>query len=340
MFFSCREQDLCLTHGFADPPHNRSRGDDFPYLRVVEETPNGITIRGAKAVATLAPFANEYVGLTPPRPDAKPEEVLYFATPLNTPGLKTICRPSLSHTSGEDHPLSAPFDEMDAWVVFEDVFVPVERVFFLRRPDLSATIFPHIARAFGHYHILVRMAVKGEILAGIGAAVADYLGTSQTPAVQAALFDLVSYVETLRAFLFTGERQPVQSAMGLTMANPLQITLGRVYGVERMPAILQTLRDICGSSLMMAPRQADLRNAEIGAAIHESLAGQDARAEERFRLLKLAWDYAGDSFGSRQVLFEQYNANTVAVNKARALAGYDVAPLMELAKQLAGVEDF
>ena len=64
---------------------------------------------------------------------------------------------------------------------------------------------------------------------------------------------------------------------------------------------------------------------------------RDERAPDRFRLLKLAWEYAGDSFGARQLLFEMYNAGTIPINRARILNTYDTAPLSELAKRLAGV---
>src|SRR5207244_4405061 len=64
-FEHCREHDLCLTHGFTDPQRDRAQpADAFEPLHVVEHRPDGIVIRGAKAVATLAPFANDYFGLT------------------------------------------------------------------------------------------------------------------------------------------------------------------------------------------------------------------------------------------------------------------------------------
>jgi hypothetical protein len=56
-------------------------------------------------------------------------------------------------------------------------------------------------------------------------------------------------------------------------------------------------------------------------------------------MLKLAWEYAGESFGSRQLLFEMYNESPLAVNQARLLAGYDSARMVGLARSLAGIED-
>jgi aromatic ring hydroxylase len=64
---------------------------------------------------------------------------------------------------------------------------------------------------------------------------------------------------------------------------------------------------------------------------------RDEGAPERFRLLKLAWEYACDSFGSRQLLFEMYNVGSLATNKQRLATTYDTRACIELAKKLAGI---
>ena len=123
-FAYCREHDLCLTHGFSDPQRDRNRpANDYEPLHVADRTADGIVIRGVKAVATLAPYANEYLGLTAPRPDLRPAEVIYFAVPLAAPGVRVVCRESFTRVSSDDHPLAASFDEMDAWMrpVWSDI---------------------------------------------------------------------------------------------------------------------------------------------------------------------------------------------------------------------------
>jgi 4-hydroxyphenylacetate 3-monooxygenase len=336
-FVRCREHDLCLTHGFTDPAHDRTRAADFEPLRLVERRGDGIVIRGAKAVATLAPFADEYLGITAHRPDLKPEEVLYFATPMAAPGVRTICRESFIHTDAADHHLSSAYDEMDAWIVFDDVFIPNERVFLLDRVDLNARVFGSIPYAWAFYHILIRQSVKAEVLAGICVAMAEYMGTSQQPQTQTQIAEILGYVETLRTFIFAAEHQPIYSSFGLAIPNPKQTIQGRIHFMERLPYMLQLVRDLCGSGLLMAPGDADLSNPEIGPLVRRFLAGNDERAPDRYRLLKLAWEYTGDSFGSRQLLFEMNNAGTLPINRTRLLNVIDPTPLVESAKGLAGI---
>ncbi|HLG74539.1 MAG TPA: 4-hydroxyphenylacetate 3-hydroxylase N-terminal domain-containing protein [Chloroflexota bacterium] len=324
-----RDNDLCLTHAFADPARSRrhAAAEGAEYLHVVERRPDGIVIRGAKAVATLAPFADEFMGLTSPRAGLKPEEVIYFAVPVATPGLRIICREPLNHGSPDDHPLAARYDEMDGWVVFHDVFVPFERVFFLDRADLNQEVFTRIPIAWAYYHILVRTAVKAEVIAGLCAAL------SAQPEADPLVAEAIRYLETMRAFILAAERSPVYSSFGLAMPEPAQVVLGRLHAIEGYPRMLQVVRDLAGSGLLMSPSDAQLHSPELGPDVARFL-GVD---EERIRLLRLAWDFTSDSYGMRQLLFELHNAGTFSRNQERLLRIYDTSPYVELAKRLAGV---
>ncbi|HLQ32655.1 MAG TPA: 4-hydroxyphenylacetate 3-hydroxylase N-terminal domain-containing protein [Chloroflexota bacterium] len=338
-FEYCRENDICITHGFGDTPRDRNLPMDYyERLKVVEERPDGIVIRGARNVATLAPYADEYLGLTAPRPDLTPEEIVYFAVPMNTRGLHVICRQPLSAVPPEDHPISAFYDEMDAMVVFDDVFIPRDRVFYLRRVDMNDQLFGRIL-ALASYHMLIRISIKADILLGIGAAMADYLGITNQPQAQDALCALIDYRETLRGFLLAAEQRPVRSLSGYTLPNPTQVLMGRVHGMQHHAEAMQRARELCGSGLLMAPRQADLASPDVGPYVSRFLIGKDQRAPDRYRMLKLAWDYLADSFAARQLLFELHAGSTLPATKQRLIGQYDSSESVQLAKELAGITD-
>jgi len=279
--------------------------------------------------------------MTPPRPDLTPEESVYFAAPVNTEGIHVICREPLASPNPADHPVSPSWDEMDSIVVFDDAFIPWERVFYLRRsqaPDLAfeAQLFQG-AVGLGPWYVLVRMAVKAEVLLGICAAIAESLGSTTQPAVQTALADAIVYRETLRASIQAAEATPVRSLSGLMMPNPTMGLAARAFAIERYPSVLQHIREICGPGLLMAPGQADLNSPDVGPHLHRYFVARDEGALERFRLLKLAWEYVGDSFGSRQLLFEMYNVGSLATNKQRLASTYDARACVALARELAGI---
>jgi aromatic ring hydroxylase len=341
-FEHCREGDRSIATVFSDPLHHRNHpiSRQEP-LRVMARRADGIVVRGAKGVGTQAPYANELFCMTAPRPDLTPEESVYFAAPVNAEGIHVICRESLASANPADHPVSSSWDEMDSIVVFDDVFIPWERVFYLRRSP--AVDLPFEARLFqgavglGPWYVLVRMAVKAEVLLGLCAAIADSLGSAAQPSVQMALADAMVYLETLRALIQVAEANPVRSPSGLVLPNPTTALAARTFAIERYPSVLQHIRELCGPGILMAPGQADLHNPDIGPHLHRYFVARDETAPERFRLLKLAWEYACDSFGSRQLLFEMYNVGSLATNKQRLASTYDTRSCVALARELAGV---
>src|SRR6267142_66064 len=124
-----REHDLFLTHMLINPQVDRSKtsaaqADPYLHLGRVRETSDGIVVRGAKMLGTMAPLTEEVAvipfGGIPPGDDAY---ALVFAIPAATPGLTFICRETVSPLprSRFDHPLSSRFEEMDCIAVFEDV---------------------------------------------------------------------------------------------------------------------------------------------------------------------------------------------------------------------------
>ena len=341
-FEHCRENDRSIATVFSNPLHHRNHpvSRQEP-LRVTARRPGGVVVRGAKGVGTQAAYANEIFCMTAPRPDLTPEQGVYFATPVNAEGVHVICRESLASANPADHPLSPSWDEMDAIVVFDDVFIPWERVFYLRRSpaldlDFEARLFQG-AVGLGPWYVLVRMAVKAEVLLGLLAAIAESLGTAAQPSVQTALADAMVYLETLRACIQAAEANPVRSPSGLALPNPTTALAGRTLAIERYPSLLQHIRELCGPGLLMAPGQADMENPEIGPHLHRYFVARDEGAAERFRLLKLAWEYACDSFGSRQLLFEMYNVGSLATNKQRLASTYDTRACVALARELAGL---
>jgi hypothetical protein len=129
-----RDHDLCLTHTLVNPQVDRSRQvtelDPYIGLGVVQERQAGLIVRGARMLATLAPFADE-LAVFPSTFRMEGQDAgkyaLCFALPLDTPGLRCLCRESFDYgKSTYDHPLGARFDEMDAVVVFDDVLVHLE----------------------------------------------------------------------------------------------------------------------------------------------------------------------------------------------------------------------
>jgi len=73
------------------------------------------------------------------------------------------------------------------------------------------------------------------------------------------------------------------------------------------------------SSFMITPTEADFAT-PLAPDIEQYLATDTSSARDRVKLFRLAWDIAGSSFGSRQVLYERFFASD-PLTRARALIG-------------------
>lgn len=319
---ACRDNDWCLTHTLVDPQIDRSKGpaaqpDPFAALRLVRETDRGIVVRGAKMLSTLAPFANEiFVGPFYPRRAGEEPYALCFALPMDTPGMKFVCREAFdSGRSSFDRPLSSRFDEEDALAIFDDVEVPCERVFINGDIEIFNGILPRTP-GYAPLQATIRGMVKLRFLAGLACHLAEAIGRNEAIHMQAQLGELVANAEMV-AGLVRAAAQEV--ALGASQAMPhraLAATLWVLMPQVQVRAI-EVIRQLSGSGLIMTPTEKDFANPEIATYLEKYLRGKDTAAKDRVQLFKLAWDMIGEPFGSRQFQYEWFYAGDPYFTRAR-----------------------
>ncbi len=179
-----RDNDLSLTHTLINPQVDRSvpeadQAGGEVSLHKVEDTENGILVRGARMLATLAPFADELAVY--PGSDLRLQDGKYaicFSIPMSTPGLKFVCRDSFSSQRDPwDYPLSTRFDEMDAVVIFDDVEIPRDRIFLDGDAQLHTEVITDSHwRAHIIHQAMTRAWAKLEFAFGLGHTMGDAHG--------------------------------------------------------------------------------------------------------------------------------------------------------------------
>ncbi|MFD7449598.1 4-hydroxyphenylacetate 3-hydroxylase N-terminal domain-containing protein [Kitasatospora sp. NPDC059827] len=302
----CRENDIALTHGLGDPQIDRSSTPmERPEigLRVVKRDADGIVVRGAKQIATLAPYAHEVLIYLSPanylRED--PSYVCWFGIPLATPGLRILCRRSYAEGSGG---LAARLDEQDAMLVFDDVFVPRSRVFLLDDAGVAARGFHELNR-WSLYTGQLRFHQRLRTLLGTASLLARSIGVDRFREVGAMLGELTSYVELVRLGLAAVDAESAVTSSGL-LAPGSTAALDAVAGdfSTRASAIV---RQIGASGLIMQPFEGDLAAPELRGALDAYMGGRDIGPDEKSRIFRLAADLVIDRFGTRQELYESWN---------------------------------
>jgi aromatic ring hydroxylase len=329
----CRENDLQVTHGLIDPQSDRSTLDaPSQAVQLVERRADGIVVSGCRMLATLAPVANEcYVGPYYPRKRGEEKFTLAFVVPMNAPGLAILARESFHRGHGAfDRPLSGRFDEGDAILMFDQVFVPSERV--IVDGDLEAYNGMINARpGYTAIQACTRSTVKLRFLAGIATAIARANGRDKTPRFQAAigeLIALVSIAEGVRAGAMAESQRRVEAyAQGKLTLEGDGLSEPKAVGSAGGAAInfffpyantkaADVLRMAAGSGVL-AMTEADYAHPEVGPLMDKWLVGPSIEARRRLELMKLAWDMTGTEFGSRAGLYERLYSGDPEFNAQR-----------------------
>ena len=330
----CRDQDVCLTHTLADPRRDYSQGLGAQRtVRKVKETDAGIYVSGARMLSTLAPVSQElWVGPFMPRAPGEEDMALCFAVPVATPGLKFVARESYARGRNFfDRPLSERYDEGDALALFDNVFVPWERVF------IAGDIVAHnmMGPSYPGYLALqanIRGRAKLRFMTGLASKVATTLGRGEMPRYRELLGELMglneladglveaSAREVIRhaqeetahardpAFRLTdqaGETAAVFASMSRSMVSMAML---RFFLPLVNTKVNEVIRLMGSSSLVMSVTDADLSHPDLADELETYMSGARASARERVGVMKLAWDAVASEFGGRQEIYEIFFA--------------------------------
>jgi len=308
------KHDLFLTHALLDPQLDKGKprheqADPAIPLKVVDRNADGLVLHGIKRIATAAPYADEIL-VWPFPPTFQPGEEDYanvFAIPMNTKGLKTLCRRSFaSHGATADFPLSAQFDEMDATVVFDNVLVPWERVFLYGDIALLNRMYRDSRmREFTAHQTNVRLEVKLGFVYALLTRLAAAAGLEKTPAMMEMLGEAAVMVEVIRNTSRSAELQAtIDPENGVLYPDLSALQAGRALGPVYYPAMINMIRKISGGGLVQLPVSLEEFGSPIGGDLAKSLQGADIDGLGKTRLMKLAWDLCGSEFGARHELYE------------------------------------
>jgi len=329
-----RARDLYLTYVIINPQADRSKGageqaDPFLTAGVVDRDSEGITIRGAKMLATGGVVADEvFVTTIQPMRPGEERYAMSLAIPMKTTGLKMLSRKSYEDAAGAvfDNPLSSRFDENDSVLYFDDVKVPWDRVFIEGNVEMCQKQFHATpCHVYQNYQAMVRLNVKLKFLTGLAHRTADMNGVTQFPQVREMLGQLAAETGMVDALVAAMEAKGTQIGPYFI---PDRHTLysAQVLTQQLYAHIINTLRELAGGGMIMLPSSvADFDNAEIAALIGKTQQSPKANSHDRVKFYKLAWDAVGSEFGSRHQQYEMFYAGATFVTKGHSYRTYDWA---------------
>jgi 4-hydroxybutyryl-CoA dehydratase/vinylacetyl-CoA-Delta-isomerase len=260
---------------------------DF-YVRKVDQNDKGIIVRGAKIHITGAAYCND-IFVLPCRAmtETDADYAIAFSIPANTKGIRQVCRPFRSRLSPLEFPNNRPVRvHTDSLIVFDDVFVPWERVFLCGEWKFAATLVYNFALMHRRTGCAYRIPLS-EQLVGAAVAIADYNGISKAPHVREKITDLVIYLETLKSLSKTACYDFVMRG-GLAVPNPIATNMAKYHFAHYYHDVVKIVQDLAGGLVVTAPSYMDYQLPEMQADIDKYLQGVKAvSAENRLRMFDL-----------------------------------------------------
>ncbi|MBB6633513.1 4-hydroxyphenylacetate 3-hydroxylase family protein [Cohnella thailandensis] len=331
-----RDNDLFLTTAIIDPQIDRSSGLDDGriserFLHVVRENSEGIVVRGAKMIATGAPYTHDFIissFLKFEMKDSKHAHVL--VVPANSPGLHIVCRESFADNREQNHPLSSRYDEMDAVLFFDDVLIPWERVLLYGDAEkVLALRNNHTANALAFHQNIVRFVAKLEFVTGVAFAVAESIGANGFLHVQEKLGELLIQIDVIKSLVVASEAKAKPDESGVLVPELGYIHSARNIGTKFYPRALEILQQVGGGGFVQSPSGVEDFYGPISKLMHLYFEGANVSAEKKVQLFKLAWDLIGSPLGSRHELYERFYAGDPVRNIAAQYASHDKSSLTD-----------
>ena len=339
--------DWTIDGAMTDPKGDRSKSphdqvDPDLYLHVVERRPDGIVVRGAKAHQTGVINSHEIIVM--PTSAMSPEDRDYavaFAVPMDTPGILMIVgRQSCDTRKLEDGDLdvgNSEFGGMEALVVFDDVFVPNERIFLNGETEFAGLL----VERFAGYHRQSYGGCKtgvGDVLIGAAALAADYNGVPKASHLKDKLVEMNHLNETLYccgiACSAEGEATPAGNfIVDLLLANVCKQNVTRFpYEISRLAT------DIAGGLMVTAPSEKDLRDPVLGPIVAKYFkAAPDVSTEDRLRIMRLIENLCLGTSAVGYLVESVHGAGSPQAQRVMIARQGGVPAKKEMAKKLAHI---
>ena len=339
-----QKKDLALAGAMTDAkgvrtlkPHEQPNKN--AYVRITEVTKDGIYVSGAKANITGVAASEEIVVL--PTRAMGPEDQDYavaFSIPTDTEGIKIIVGRQLNDArrlEGGEIDALPYFYNHEGLVIFDNVFVPMERVFLMRDWQYTS----QLVEIFSAYHRQGYGGCKaglGDVIIGATYNLAKQIGVEKAPHVQDKINEEIFLTETMYAAGIAASLNGIEVCPGCWWVNPMQANVTK-HLVTRFPSqIAQLAIDIAGGILGTAPSEWDLKNPKIKELLAKYLQGVEGyTAEDRIRMVRLLENVAlGVAFQIESV----HGAGSPAAQRIMFSRLYNLSYAEEVAKRLAGMK--
>jgi 4-hydroxyphenylacetate 3-monooxygenase/4-hydroxybutyryl-CoA dehydratase/vinylacetyl-CoA-Delta-isomerase len=320
-------------------PHEQA--DPDLYLRIVKRTKDGIVVRGAKAHNTMAPYAEEIIAI-PTRFLTKEEAdwAVAFAVPADTPGIKMVARATQVRPRKPE--LQAPITRLgaaDSLTIFDDVFIPNERVFLAGETEYGGQLALLFALYHRHSYTGCKPAVT-DIAMGASALVAEYNGLGKSTHVRDKLAELVSVAELTYAAGVAAAMESTAHPSGTQIPNVVYCNVGRRHAGMNIYREYEIICDLAGGLPATIPYDEEFLSNEVGPLVKKYMIRKEGvSAEDQYRCFRLISDITVSAIGGVLQYAGVHGGGSPVMESIAIMGTYDIEEKKKAVKKLAGIKD-
>jgi 4-hydroxybutyryl-CoA dehydratase / vinylacetyl-CoA-Delta-isomerase len=342
-----QKRDIRITQCITDSKGDRSRrpaqqDDPDHYVRVVARRDDGIVIRGAKLHISAASMGHEL--MTIPTKSMKPDEAQYSVAcmvPVNAPGVKIINTTyAPRHHDTRDFPISGRHHTPEGFVIFDDVFVPNERVFLDGNPELAG-VFAHSLGLWERLGGLSSMASRYDALVGFAQLISEANGLERVGHIKEKISEMLINSTLIRACLEAAIENCHITSDGAAFPDELYTNAGKYHGAANWSLMVRHLHDIGGGSILTAPGHADFENQDVGHLARKYMGTlQSVDGLYRTRLFHAIRDLTADALGGWNAVTNIQAGGGLYAQRIVSRLHYDMNHAKEVALRTAHMEEF
>ena len=340
-----QKNDFRCAIGIMDPKGDRSlkpsqQTDPDLYLRIVEKRADGIVVKGAKLHSTSAPCIHYFIAF-PCRVMAENEKeyAISFAVPIETKGLTFITRPAASPLVAKEieNPISSDHGFVESLSVFDNVFIPWERVFMCGEWEATEALLGLLQR----YLRLGKCActpARVDILIGAATLISEYNGTEKASHIAHKITEMMLASKIGWGCANGAVLNSTNHPSGVCFADLAMCSAGVNYVRSRYAEFVGVLHDIAGGLVTTMPTEADFKNPVTKPLIEKYLQGKvGTSVENRFRLFNLIQDIAASRFSGYIMSSVICAAGSPETNRIDVVRNYDLANRKRITKAMAKI---
>lgn len=320
-------------------PHEQQ--DPDMYVRIVERRDDGIVVRGAKAHTTQGPVSNEIIVLpTRAMTEKDSDYAVAFAIPANAPGLKMISKPDKAAEAAlEDEWFVTGKEnvETESITIFDNVFVPWERVFLAGEWQFAGPL----AVMFPTYHRFTAISYRAgiaDMLIGLGKLIAEYNNVDDKSHIRRDMVEIIKYKEMLKSTgLSSALMCDLDAETGIAVPNKVLTNVGKLIANENYVDVVKHLVDIVGGLAATLPTSLDFNNPEERDYLMKYLVGKKGTDPiERAKIISMIKEIIS-SFGALYITAMIHAEGSIEASVLELYRSYDYEDSKKLAKYASGI---